>query len=663
MSKHPICAYLYSVDQHEYPIIQRWAVHNLHAACILKAIPNPTEKDHQTTIIRVFNRFRLANEAYAASQQGKQLNRYQQEYLWLWEQLPSHEITLADFVKSLRELENDSKLNRFQYLLLLDIRRFYDYVLALKPKKHYSAPPKHIDEPIYLDEHNAILHCPYDMPQKQHPALFYEELQDEQPNQQYSINTAQVSPLTSQSSLLQHRVSKLTQQHIIRQQHNFSCSKHYPDFNSLSLLVQHCHQLYLNHQKKNKAYLFILLSFLSGVPIEQWLYLQSKQRYALNKRQKVIFENDQYFLRSKFTLFEDSAFEYKDQLLNQVTHFDLPLVKELVEGLRQQPILKQEQVAHALKKCREELFIPSLSTKKISVLLHHCIYHYTQNEQLADILTGIDANRSVSISYCSYPIYRLQQSYQGTVHQLSKDLAKEIYVIDDEQQRFGSCKAPKPAIVTAIFAYLQHQIIQAEHQGKMLDMFNHYNVWLWHILLLFSAARPVSDFPGFLKNFDLKQQWLWLSDKEIHSRTNDGRLIPLCDFVVKQIRLFITYLNEFQQLYPEHQPYIQEILSSKKPLLSVYQHGQWQALSPHLVNSFTRIMQLDHANWLRHTARAYLTEQADENFILALFGHEQNQQEMGQKFSSLSLQQYKELANCLNNMQHAYQIDGMYEHA
>ncbi|WP_252509878.1 hypothetical protein [Acinetobacter lwoffii] len=552
VSKHPICAYLYSVDQHEYPIIQRWAVHNLHAACILKAIPNPTEKDHQTTIIRVFNRFRLANEAYAASQQGKQLNRYQQEYLWLWEQLPSHEITLADFVKSLRELENDSKLNRFQYLLLLDIRRFYDYVLALKPKKHYSAPPKHIDEPIYLDEHNAILHCPYDMPQKQHPALFYEELQDEQPNQQYSINTAQVSPLTSQSSLLQHRVSKLTQQHIIRQQHNFSCSKHYPDFNSLSLLVQHCHQLYLNHQKKNKAYLFILLSFLSGVPIEQWLYLQSKQRYALNKRQKVIFENDQYFLRSKFTLFEDSAFEYKDQLLNQVTHFDLPLVKELVEGLRQQPILKQEQVAHALKKCREELFIPSLSTKKISVLLHHCIYHYTQNEQLADILTGIDANRSVSISYCSYPIYRLQQSYQGTVHQLSKDLAKEIYVIDDEQQRFGSCKAPKPAIVTAIFAYLQHQIIQAEHQGKMLDMFNHYNVWLWHILLLFSAARPVSDFPGFLKNFDLKQQWLWLSDKEIHSRTNDGRLIPLCDFVVKQIRLFITYLNEFQQLYPEH---------------------------------------------------------------------------------------------------------------
>lgn len=605
VSKHPICAYLYSVDQHEYAVIQRWAVNNLHAACILKSIPNRGEKDHQNTIIKVLDRFRLANEAYAVSRQGQQLSKYQQEYLWLWNQLPSHEIPLAQFVKNLRELENDSKLNRFQYLLLLDIRRFYDYILSLKPKKNYSAPTRHIDEPYYLDEHSAILYCPYDIPQKQHPALFYEEQQDEQPNLQYSINTAQVSPLASQSSYLQHQVSKLTQQHIIRQQHIFSCSKHYPDFNSLSLLVEHCHQVYLSHPEKNKAYLFILLSFLSGVPVEDWLYLQSKQRYALNKRQKIILENDQYFLRSKFTLFENADFEYKDQLLNQVTYFDLPLIKELVDGLKQSPIVSQEQVNQALKKCRAELFIPSLSTKKISVLLHHCIFQHTKNEQLADILTGIDANRSVSISYCSYPIYRLQQSYQSTVQQLSNELVKEIHVIDDEQLRFGSRKAPKSNTVTAIFAYLYHQVIEAQQHNQILEMFNHYNIWLWHILLLFTAARPVCSFPGFFRNIDLKQQWLWVSDKEIHSRNEDGRLIPLCDFAVQEVRQFITYLKQFQQLHPEYQTHIQEVLSSKKPLLSVYQHGGWQELSPHIVNNFTRIMQLDHATRSCKLVKAY----------------------------------------------------------
>ena len=604
VAKHPICAYLYSVAKHEYAVIQRWAVNNLHAACILKSIPNKGEKDHQNTIIKVLDRFRLANEAYAISQQGKQLNRYQQEYLWLWEQLPSDEIPLVQFVKNLRELENDTKLNRFQYLLLLDIRRFYDYVLALKPKKNYSAPPKQINEPHYLDEYDAILCHLQDIPKKKNPALFYEKSQDEQLDLQYSINTAQVSPLATQSSFLQHKISQLTQQHIIRQQHNFSCSKHYPDFNSLSLLVEHCYQVYLSHPEKNKAYLFILLSFLSGVPVEQWLKLQTNQRRVLNNRQKLILENDQYFLRSKFTLFENADFEYKDQLLNQVTYFDLPLIKELVDGLKQSPIVSQEQVNQALKKCRAELFIPSLSTKKISVLLHHCIFQHTKSEQLADILTGIDANRSVSISYCSYPVYRLQQNYQSVVEQLSCDLAKEIHVIDNEQLRFGSRKAPKSNTVTSIFAYLYHQVIQAQHNNQVIEMFNHYNVWLWHILLLFTAARPASGFPGFLRNFDLKQKWLWVSDKEIHTRVNDGRLIPLCDFAVQEVRQFITYLKQFQQLHPEYQTHIQEVLSSKKPLLSVYQHGGWQELSPHIVNNFTRIMQLDHANWLRHITRA-----------------------------------------------------------
>ena len=205
-------------------------------------------------------------------------------------------------------------------------------MLALKPKKNYSAPPKQINEPHYLDEYDAILCHLQDIPKKKNPALFYEKSQDEQLDLQYSINTAQVSPLATQSSFLQHKISQLTQQHIIRQQHNFSCSKHYPDFNSLSLLVEHCHQVYLAHPEKNKAYLFILLSFLSGVPVEQWLKLQTNQRRVLNNRQKLILENDQYFLRSKFTLFENADFEYKDQLLNQVTYFDLPLIKELVDG-------------------------------------------------------------------------------------------------------------------------------------------------------------------------------------------------------------------------------------------------------------------------------------------------------------------------------------------
>ena len=65
----------------------------------------------------------------------------------------------------------------------------------------------------------------------------------------------------------------------------------------------------------------------------------------------------------------------------------------------------------------------------------------TGNAQLADILTGIDANRSCSISYCSYPVYRLQREYVETVQKLSKRLGAFLHP-QDHAQHFGSLKAP-----------------------------------------------------------------------------------------------------------------------------------------------------------------------------------------------------------------------------
>src|SRR5690606_23133460 len=110
-------------------------------------------------------------------------------------------------------------------------------------------------------------------------------------------------------------------------------------------------------------------------------------------------------------LFDPVHFPHKDALQNQVTHFDLPLAHDLIYGLKAKPILEQSDIRHALQQCREALYIPSLTSKKLSTLLHANIYHMTGNMQLADILTGVDANRSCSISYCSFPVYRLQTEY------------------------------------------------------------------------------------------------------------------------------------------------------------------------------------------------------------------------------------------------------------
>lgn len=96
-------------------------------------------------------------------------------------------------------------------------------------------------------------------------------------------------------------------------------------------------------------------------------------------------------------------------------------------------------------------------------------------------------------------------------------------------------------------------------------------------------------------------------------------------------------------------------------MLGVFLDHQWHSLSPAIVTQFTEGMQLDHANWLRHTTRVFLTDKAEEPLILVLFGHEKNQQEIGNQYSSLSLNTYRTLVNTLNEMKDFFQIDGMCE--
>ncbi|WP_455603259.1 hypothetical protein [Acinetobacter pecorum] len=664
VARQPISSYLYCLKQFS-PESQayQWGVNTLVACCILISI-NPSAA-HQATITTLVNRFRLASQALHKAEQNGKLFKYDKLYLWLWEQLPQTPTSLEAFFQQLCELEQSGTLDTFQFNLIQDIRRAYSYVLNLAPKKsgHHNSSQRRLEQ-YALDESDGLFVIQELSTSEQIRSLQYEQLADHQQVQTYQIDTAEVSPLCKSSRPVQQQSVRLMQQHIVRLQHRLSSSNHYPDLESIQLLVAHCWNQYSTAQYKNKAYLIILLSLLSGNSTEEWLKLQKSTTSRLNQRQRLISGDNGHVVRSRFTLFDPMHFQHKEALHNQLTYFDLPLPNEFIRGLKTRPLLEQSHIRQALQQCRESLYIPSLSSKKLSTLLHACIYQITGNAQLADILTGIDANRSCSISYCSYPVYRLQTQYLETVQQLSADLAK-LFHIEENPQNFGSLKAPTARTVTSVFAYLYAQCIKAMHEFDVIAAFNHYNIWLWHILLLFTGARPVKDFPGFLKDFDLDQGWLWVSDKEIHGRNEDGRILPLCSFLRNELKCYRTYLqrnaSSLEAVTGNAIAHINEIMASTKPLLAVYLDGQWQSLSPAIVAKFTEGIQLEQANWLRHTTRAYLTGKAEESLILALFGHERNQQEMGNAYSSLALNTYRTLANHLNEMKEFFQIDGMYD--
>src|SRR5690606_19723703 len=132
-----------------------------------------------------------------------------------------------------------------------------------------------------------------------------------------------------------------------------------------------------------------------------------------------------------------------------------------------------------------------------------------------------------------------------------------------------------------------------------------------------------------------------------------------------ELKCYLKYLRKNAASLATHiensSQYIDDIFESKRPLLDVFIDHHWQPLRSAIVIQFTEGMQLEHANWLRHTTRAFLTDKAEESLILALFGHEKNQQEIGNRYSSLPINVYRTLANTLNEMKDFFQIDGMCE--
>lgn len=401
--------------------------------------------------------------------------------------------------------------------------------------------------------------------------------------------------------------------------------------------------------------------------MNEWLYIESKRAKKLNNRQELLHKNDQFFLRSKFNIFENRNFKYSDSLLNQTIYLDIPIPNLFIEDLRKMDSVSINDIQQYLRKLRQELLIPKLSVVKVSSLLHHTVLEKTGNKQLADLVTGIDANQSSSISYCHQNIPRLHAQYLDILKSLCTDIVRKYESgvttsPSDSTLYFGSRKAPKPQVITEIFAVLKFNIF-SQAEDDLISIFNHYNIWLWHILLLFTAARPVAEFPGFLKNFNLKRQILMVSDKEVGGRNGFGRLIPLCPFLVEEIKKFLNFLEYFLIQIMMSQPalseVIQQIKMSKLPLLGIIQNNDWIPLSPSSVKKFHPELGLDHANWHRHTARAFLTHKVSEPEILALFGHELMQQEAAHPFSSLSLSQFSKIADVLEQMKTYFKITGV----
>ncbi|ENU37071.1 hypothetical protein [Acinetobacter parvus] len=671
ISDLPITSYVNSISQlsESQTHAKNWNILVLKAAIYLIALPElkpdlfkQAHAEHFNTVKRLFQRFRTANKNLDTEKKYHNT----EEYKRLWNvYLKDLTLSLEQFIQHLITLDTD-ELPEFDRNLLNDIRITFNYILKNKAKIARASIDTQLQHQ-FLDEEQFIEESIEIKKGAKSKALNIETLIDEPINRQIVVNPTDVTPLAAHSETSQNYVLSLVAKHIQRKEHLLTSSSFFPNPSSVNHLLKRLHVDYSEHQ--NKSALILMLAFLTGNSVNEWLYIQSKRAKNLNNRQKLIHKNDQFFLSSKFNVFENRDFEYSTSLLNQTIYLDIPIPNLFIEDLRKMDSVSFDDIQQYLRKLRQELLIPKLSVVKVSSLLHHTVLAKTGSKQLADLITGIDANQSSSISYCHQNIPRLHAQYVDILKSLCADIASTyescVPSPPDSIIHFGSRKAPKPQIITEIFAVLKFNIF-SQAEDDLIAIYNHYNIWMWHILLLFTAARPVAEFPGFLKNFNLKRQILMVSDKEAGGRNGFGRLIPLCSFLVEEIKKFLKFLEYFSiqiaMNYPLLNDVTQQIETSKLPLLGIIQNNKWTPLRPYTVKNLYPELGLAHENWHRHTARAFLTHKFSEPEILALFGHELMQQEAAHPFSSLSLSQFSKIANVLEQMKDQFKISGIEVH-
>lgn len=642
-----------------------WNILVLKAAIYLIALPDLKPElfqqhhtEHFNTVKHVFQRFRAANRVLNPAKSYQNTP----EYMRLWQQyLNDTSLSLEEFVQHLTDLNEKNLTSDFDHNLLNDIRITFTYVLKNKAKIAKASVETKLQH-HYLDEDELIEESSEVQKGSKSKALNIEKQLDDQDTRQIRTDPTVVTPLAAYSESSQGYVLALVGKHIQRKEHLLPFSNQLPNSASVSALLNRLYEDYVQN-KNYKVPLILMLSFLTGNRVQEWLRMQSKRVKNLNSRQQIRPNNGQHFLRTKFSVYENKDFAYPDALLNQTIYLDIPIPNAFINSLREGDIVTEEQLNKYLKYLRTELYIPKLSLIKVSSLLHQTILHCTGNKQLADLITGIDANRSSSTSYCYQNVLSLQKHYVSTLKELCESLSNDYQDIQYiTALNLGSRKAPVPSIIKDIFAVLKTKIF-LQREFDWLEIFNHYNIWMWHVLLLFTAARPVTDFPGFLHHFNLNRRIFMVSDKEVGGRQGYGRLIPLCPFVVQEVQKFIRFLQYLKsQTDPRHydiQLHIQHILESKRPLLNIVERGQLQSLSPSRVDNFHPELGLEHANWHRHTARAFLTNKISEPEILALFGHEPMQQEAAHPYSSLSLSQYSKITDVLEQMKDYFSIDGI----
>ena len=610
----------------------KWAIFNT------QCIESLDSQEHASTVANLCMRFRLAST--------------KREYHWLYSFLRALPMDLEDLLEFLNETEEENKdllerstpkLTAKQIGQLSNLRVIYQYVFTqserLKRNRQSSSGAKEAPQTdvqkisrISLDDEQTYqTHFERGIAKQPREDKTIEKVEDHN----FEFNSLEQCSITAQINNLKNK--------ILHQSKNELMSKANPHVFDLPT-AQYIMQILLEQAENSPIHALLLFSVLSLTHYEELLVFRT--RFLLSSKSKEIrFNHENCFFRQSIdsSKFKDTFL--KEYMLNIGNSFTIPLPKVYLMQILQ---LKKwdkadiaSEVQEYLHRISNELTFP-LTAQNLPRLISDITLNELGYELESKLLAGENVNNYTPCHYFSTKIIDILDIYIQTLDLVGPQLDTGYIEEFKSPITFGSQQVPDLPFVQSFFYQLDHQV---RNNPNPFQTLNHYSIWLWHICMLTTSARPSESFPPNLDYIDLDNQLMAVADKEQRYSGTIGRYLPFNNFLRDEIQHYLKYLKHFLHLTKaylsqEQVQAIQEVFDGEHLLLLFYDSkGYVRNLELSDIQKYCTEIALQR-NWTRHFARYFFAQYCNEDLIKGIFGHDEAMQELFDRYSGFQATDY-----------------------
>ena len=654
ISKYPLAHYLLALintpSAYQSNAL-KWAIFNTQCIELLNS------KEHTATVANLCRRFRLAST--------------KKEYYWLYNFLPSLPIELEELVKFLKntetengELFDESKesLEKREMGQLAEIRVIYTYThtQSERQKRNRQSNPN-IPKPSQTDVKKTLR---ISLDGEKTYQTHFERGVAKQPLEDKTVEKVEDHNFEF-TGLEQHSVTAQIvnlKSKILHQNKNELMSKPNPRVFDLPT-AQYIMQILLEQAENSPIHTLLLFSVLSLTHYKDLPVFQKNLRVS-TKNKEVSLQPQKCFFKQSFEVSKFKDFVLRKHRLNTVNSFTIPLPQYYLENLSQLKKMDgveiDSKIQEYLQKINKGLTF-QLTTQNLPRLLSDIALNELEYELESKLLNGESVQHYIPCHYSSTQIVDIINIYTQiltlTVPQLETEYLEEF----SNPHSFGSQQTPNLPFVKSFFHQLDQRV--REHPNPFQTL-NHYSIWLWHICMLITSARPSESFPPNLDYLDLDNQLMAVADKEQRYSGTIGRYLPFNDYLRDEIQHYLKYLKYFLHLTKaylsnEQVQAIHEVFEGERPFLLFYDpQGDIRNLELSDIQKFCTEIALQR-NWTRHFARYFFAQYCNEDIVKGIFGHDEAMQGLFDRYSAFQATDYDQIRTAQDKLIEILELKSM----